>query len=62
MDTIKPLFTATATAIGSAREDLPVFARHARQRRCAGRGEGRLEHESGKVEAGFPRRSCSTKS
>ena len=30
---------------GSAREDLPVFARHARQRRCAGRGEGRSEHD-----------------
>ena len=41
-------FTASAACgarQGSAREDLPLFARHARQRRCAGRGEGRLEHD-----------------
>ena len=45
---------------GSARGDLPVFARHARQRRCAGRGEGRLEYDPEKWKSVLRKRSCST--
>ncbi len=36
---------------GSTREDLPVFARDARQRRCAARGEGSLKRSGTQAHA-----------